>query len=206
MGIIVDKPPKQKKEVNMSAVATAENPAPTGAVPSELIVEREVVKGEAPVPYPFVQQKLKKKNEKDPDRYALVPEKPKFSVAEELNKMVSHLGLELVASLAYGRWRQMSAGWTESATKDGVFNEGEFKKYASEFSARGETIKALLEEKEELTAEIVTLSKDMKMSPADKVVRITEIGNRLNEINETIEFKKREKPEETEAEEKAAAA
>lgn len=165
-------------------------------------------------PYDFTPEKLKKKDKTAPDRFAYVPQKPKFSEDASKKLMIDHLGQDLILSLAYGRWRSMAAGWTDSATKEikdekGVvlseeFNEQEFIKYASEFSARGETIKSLLEEKEELTDEIISLSKDTKITAVDKVKRIDEIGNRLNEITETIEFKKKAKPEEAAAEEAAA--
>lgn len=188
----------------MAEDTTVAAEAPSTETNGKVIVVKRFVDEQNPdgKPFEFVPQKLKKRQKTDPDKYAYVPVKPKFSDEAEADRMLKHLGKELVLSLAYGRWRSMAAGWTESATKEVLaadgktveseeFNENEFIKYAAEFSARGETIKDLLAEKDELTGEIISLSQNTKMAVNDKMARMTEIGFRLNEITETIEFKKR---------------
>src|ERR1051326_1622869 len=171
---------------------TDANPAEESAVvvlesvPTSLVVARNQTESNPDGnPYPFTQAKLKKKNKADPDRFALVPEKPK--TAEEFQKFLAFLGVEQSALLAYQRARGMSANWTTSSVnkETGMFNQNDFIKCVQEMSARGETIKALNEERIELTNEIINLSKDTKMSMADKVKRMEEIGSRLNVINET---------------------
>jgi len=172
--------------------------ADSKTVPPTLTVTRGKSDTTPGITWKFVQAKLKKKNKIDNDKFALVPEKP---TPETFEKWLQFLETPNAALLSYQRARGMSANWTTSAiNKAGEFSVTDFIKCVEEMSARGETIKALIDERAELTNEIISLSQDTKMSPVDKVKRVTEIGARLNTINETIAFRQAENKEDAEVE------
>jgi len=151
----------------------------------------------------FIPAKLKKKGKDATDRYGLVPEDAK-DMDSKMN-VLAWMGLEQQFIAAYAKLRGYAINWTKSATDDktGEFNEVEFQKYAAEFSARGETIKSLLAEKETLVQQIMELPKSGK-SPADIALEIGKIGARLSEIEDTIEFKKRTPSTDEDEEEETA--
>lgn len=160
-------------------------------VPKELNVTRGADETNPGITWKFEQAKLKKKNAKDADRFALVPVKPVSP--EDFTQWLAFLDVKNAALLSYQRARGMSANWTTSSiNKAGEFSETDFTKCVVEMSARGETIRALNEERLELMNEIITLSSKPGLTPVQKVERMTEIANRLNEINETIAFRQSE--------------
>ncbi len=161
-------------------------PVVLDSVPTELVVFRNKTDTTDGNDHKFVQAKLKKKNKADADKFALVPVKPK--TPEDFQKFLAFLGVEQAALLAYQRMRGLSANWTTSSFNDktGQFIQSDFVKCVEEMSARGETLKALNEERAELMQEIVNLGKNKQMSMPDKVKRMEEIGERMNVITETI--------------------
>lgn len=192
----------------MSAVAEAPATAPAATpavdnnptVPEQVTVTRFITEeNPAGQPFLFKKVKLRQKDKSKPARMALAPEKLKWDQDDAQQKVVKHLGLTLLIELAVTRWKAMAANWTASATKDGVFNEAEFQKYASEFSARGETIKSLLAEREDLIEEMIQVTTGQAgLTPDEIQKRVGEIGDRMKEIAETIDFKKRSNTEEVE--------
>jgi hypothetical protein len=155
----------------------------SGVVPEKLTVTRKESETEVGVEWDFEQAKLKKKNKTDPDRFALVPVRPK--TPEDFRKWLDFLNEKQAALTSYARVRGMSANWTKSSTvkATGKFILNDFINCVENMSARGETFKALNDERGQLTDEIIALSKDTKMALADKVAKMNEIGTRLNEIN-----------------------
>ncbi len=170
-----------------------------GAVPEEMIVKR----GEKS--WKFTQQKLKKKDKTAADRFALVPVKPKDP--EDFQAWLDFLDPKQAALTSYQRVRGMSANWTTSSiNKDtGRFIENDFIKCVEDLNARGETNKALNEERIELTNDIIALGRNTAMSGPEKIAKMTEIGERLNTIS-TILTERAAKAQEDEELEEATAA
>lgn len=201
---VAEKTAEQLEAENKAAEEAAHEAAVKAAVsnpktvPTKLTVARNISE-ETPNgnSYDFEQSKLKKKNKTDVDRFALVPVKP--NTPEDYQKLLEFMGVKNAVLLAYQRLRGMSANWTNSAiNKAGEFLESDFVKCVQEMSARGETIKALVEERAELMQEIIKLTQDVKIDPLVRLTKITEIGARLNTINETINFRQAENKEDAE--------
>lgn len=187
-------------------MADETQPTVTNEVPDTLEISRNKTQENAEGnPWTFSKQKLKKKDKSKPDKFALVPIRPK--TPEDFNKWLEFLGIQQAAIASYQRVRGMSANWTESSTNDstGQFVLNDFVKCVEEMSARGETLKDLNNERNELTNEIIALSKDHKLNAVDKVKRMEEIASRLNEINDVIAARQAKAQEDAELEDASPA-
>ena len=130
----------------------------------------------------FVVEKLKKRSN-GPERIALVPA-PDKNEADKQNS-VDWIGFEQLYFFGRRVTRQMSVILTASNTDDnGVFNPGGFVDSMAKFSARGETLKSLFAEREQLMQEMVTSSQDATLSTEDRLAAINTIGKRMREIME----------------------
>lgn len=136
----------------------------------------------------FVKTELKKKQKDAPPRFALIPERPKKD--EQWQELVDFGGPQLVGESFYRFTRAMAQRWTFKAfSKDeGIFVPDEFAKMVDKFSARGETLKALRAELDELQTEMIEISQDTTTDAAEKMKRFTEIVERMKEVKEAIDF------------------
>lgn len=146
----------------------------------------------------FDKEKLKRKGLESGDRFALVPAYPKTE--EEKVNYLKWIGADQLINLSYARLRGMATNWTESAASyesaaDDApmtsFNEAEFVNIAGTFSARGESIGDLNDEKDKLTQDIIVLGANTGMDLTEKVAQFSAITSRIKEITEAIETRRR---------------
>lgn len=151
----------------------------------------------------FELQRGKKKGQK-----VLVPEQPDFKNSDSVAQFLAWIGAEQVVRNEFAKTRQLSIGWTRSATPDDtkVLSEAAFQKYASEFSVRGETIKDLSNQVEELLAEMAVVNNDTSLSKADKGMKIVELFVEVSKLREVIEAKRRGKEDDEDEDDKPAVA
>lgn len=136
----------------------------------------------------FIKTELKKKQKDAPPRFALIPERPKKD--EQWQELVDFGGPQLVGESFYRFTRSMAQRWTFKAfSKDeGVFVPEEFAKMVDKFSARGETLKSLRSELDELQTEMIEISQDTTTDAAEKMKRFTEIVERMKDVKDAIDF------------------
>jgi len=172
------------------------------SLPDELVGVRAPNGEDAKLTWSFKKAgPLRKKNKNTPDMFALKPVRP--SNEEEQQKFIQWMGLKLATELALRNTTQFAVKWTLGPSfhkGSGLFLPEEFQKCVDTFSARGETIKALKEEQEELMEEMVTVNKDKAMTVDNKRKRFEEIANRIEEIQKAIEIKTAEPDEDEDSE------
>jgi len=116
---------------------------------------------------------------------------------ENLREGLEWLGEEVVLSLINPKLKQRCQNWFGEATveADGTtpkpFDQEEFSKFASEFNARGESIKDLIAEKDELSLEMANLP----WGTPGVEVKAQELGMRIRILLTAIENKRRKKDE-----------
>jgi hypothetical protein len=166
--------------------------------------------GEQTVEWKFERKKLKQKGKESKVRYALQPVFPKTDA--EKDQWLKWVQREQLVNTSHAKVSGMSTNWTETATKytgegkaaaPAEFSEARFIEVAATFSARGETIKSLTEEKEEINAKIVELASDTSMAMPEKMQAMNDLAVRLKEVMESIEDRK-QKPSVEEADEEEA--
>lgn len=151
--------------------------------------------------YTFEQAKLKSRDKSLPANYAFVPKKPVSD--EDYDKVQAFLGKKDLINLAMRVWRQFSVNWSESAgTKtngapvDSDIWKTTFAQLAAAMSAEGLSMKALRNEENELKTELFALIANAGMNPVDKVAKMTEIGTRMKEIQDSLTARATKKDEE----------
>ncbi len=123
-------------------------------------------------------------------------------------ELIKFVGEDETKSILYARVNLLSQRWTEAAStgsnekgedvpKD--FDEAEFIKYASEFSARGLSKDELQAAIKAGTDELHSVLMDTTVAYADKEQRIIQLANRIKGLNADLAGRKREKAEPAEA-------
>ena len=153
----------------------------------------------------FEYKKLKKKNSNDPDRYSFVPvaindKLPGRTAEDFMNFMGDDAAPFLVAKLRTASTIVMKYSIEEATPKnekgeaigapDIEVVRAKFQANASDISARGETLKSLVDELGDLQDELIALSTNSELPALEKVTKIQEIGKRMQLIQATIEEKK----------------
>lgn len=152
--------------------------------------------------------KVKKGRTKDtvffafPDAKADDKEKETVELPASLAKRIRFVGIPEVTTILNGRIRQFCKGWSdeaeEEATKDGVLDEEKYafsyRTFASEFSARGETIGELQERVAELVEQMTSLP--YGEDPAGSAVKAAAIAEEIKKTQLAISSKKRTPKEE----------
>lgn len=157
-------------------------------------------------PWIYVLSPLKKKNPNDPVRYAFVPETVSDKVEGRTPEdFVKHMGADLVP-LVFKQVRGKAAfiskiSENEATPKNeegkaiGQVNAEKMKdlfiKYMTDLSVKGETLKSLLDEKEDLIEEFKCLASDTEMDMVTKMSKVNEIGSRIKQLDDAIEERKR---------------
>lgn len=144
----------------------------------------------------FTQEELKRGKNKG----ALIMAPPKITT-DNLDTIVKWIGAKELAGILYGRLRNLSSGWTESAEdSEGNFQADPFKTYAESFSARGETMEELGEQIENLLEEMGEMS---EKGDADGIVANMKA---IKALKSEIESKKRPRKNKSNSETAVAAA
>lgn len=125
----------------------------------------------------------------------------KATTFEELLNELTFIGLDESAQIIRQKIRQMSKGWTDEATEEakdenGVVNEDKFAQVfsvmASDFSARGDTIKELQARIAELVDDLTSLD----YTNADDAVKAGSIAMEIKKLQTSMQLKRRTKDEE----------
>jgi hypothetical protein len=151
--------------------------------------------------YTFEQAKLKSRDKSQPPNFAFVPRKPVTD--EDYDKVQEFLGKKDLINLAMRVWRQFSVNWSESAgTKtngapvDSDIWKTTFTQLAAAMSAEGLSMKALRAEDNELKQELYAIIANTSMTPVEKNEKITAIGTRMKEIQDSLTARAAKKDDE----------
>lgn len=111
-----------------------------------------------------------------------------------LPKFLAWVGMENVSSIVKAKVRGLTLGWADEATDDetGELNTVKFQQFAEEFSARGETIGDLQDQREEIQSELTKLD----YGNPDNVQKLLELGRQIQKLTIAINSKKRERKSE----------
>jgi len=154
-------------------------------------------------PWPYTYGQLKRKSPTDAIRFAFVP----VAVNEKNPELTSevfmnHLGDDAIPMLekqVRGKAAFCSKiAEAEASSKD---EKGEvipgtvdvakmteyFEKYIQDFSVRGETLKSLQEEKQDLVDSITELVGATDITPEEKMAKLSQLASRIKEIESVIE-------------------
>jgi len=158
------------------------------------------------VSWNYVLSPLKKKNPTDSVRYAFVPESVNDKVpGRTANDFIAHMGADLVP-LVFKQVRGKAAfiskiAENEATPKDDKDNvtgpvdpdkmKELFVKYMTDLSVKGETLKSLLDEKEDLIESFKLLASNNDMDMMEKMAKVNEIGTRIKQLDEAIEDRKK---------------
>jgi hypothetical protein len=142
----------------------------------------------------------------DGEGNAVLEEKPLNK--EQLVRVIQFMSEDKIFQIARATFRQLAKGWSEEARAEatdettGVMDEQKFSdvftNLAESFSARGETIKELQGQIDELTNEFTSI--DFKANPTEAIKRAEEIGNAIKDLQIAISLKKRTSKDEEEEE------
>lgn len=157
-------------------------------------------------PWVYVLSPLKKKNPNDPVRYAFVPE----GVNDKLEGRTSaaflaHLGDDAVPMLVKqvrGKAAFISKIAENEATPkddkgqptgetDAEKMQSLFEKYMTDLSVKGETLKSLLDEKDDLIEQFKALASNNDIDMVEKMKQVNDIGARIKQLDDAIEERKR---------------
>jgi len=148
------------------------------------------------VTVPFVEKQILRGDAKGKGYFA-----PEVN-GETLETILKFLGADVLISIGEAYINRQAQGWTSEATADdGTFDEKQFVDFATTMSARGESIKELLERRE-------TILDDMSKLDADNDAHLPLLKKYMTSvknINAAIGSKRR-KSEEDKAAEAAATA
>lgn len=115
---------------------------------------------------------------------------------ESVQEFLEFVGMKESASIVYAHLSAKCVQWTRSATSaEGQLSEEAFTQFVQNFSARGESIEALSKQIEELFSSISSLRKNDKLTENQKTTQIMVLVNRIDNIREVIETKRRDKSE-----------
>lgn len=138
--------------------------------------------------------KAEKSRGKDKGATVYVPVQPRWDDDADVQRFLNWNGLKTTLENEFAKLRQIAMGWTRSATANGEFIVDAFTKYASEFSARGESIKELQEQIEDLMVEVTKLY-ESGLDPVELGKQITGKFAEIKKLREVIEAKRRDKEE-----------
>lgn len=137
----------------------------------------------------FQQEELKRGKNKG----ATIMAPPKIT-KDNLQVVCKWIGDDELAAILYGRLRNMSSGWTESAEDtEGNFQLDAFNTFASKFSARGESMEELESQIDDLLAEMG------QFAEAGDSAKVLECGVKIKSLKAEIESKKRPRKQKAEA-------
>lgn len=122
---------------------------------------------------------------------------------ENLTEVVKWLSSKVVVKKIAAFLNQWAQGITEEvlAQKEGQFDQETFIELAKTFSARGETMKDLLQEREDLMLQLADFT-DEELDTPEGLQKMKELRAEIKSVNVAIQQKKRV----TKAEKEAAAA
>lgn len=145
----------------------------------------------------FVSAEKKRGDKAGEQYYAIDP-------ALSFDQLCEYIGKDDAKNMLVARVNILAQKWmNEASTKeDGTpqpFDVEEFKKYATEFSARGLTSQELLDEITRVTNELVAMSIDPEFLVLDKDERLAKAkvkADRIKELQSAVEKRKRKKEDE----------
>lgn len=123
------------------------------------------------------------------------------------DQLVEYIGKEDAKNMLVARVNILAQKWmneasTNEAGEPQPFDVEEFKKYATEFSARGLTSQELVDEITRVTNELVAMSLDPEFIVLDKEERLAKAkvkADRIKELQAAIAKRKRKKEDESTA-------
>lgn len=160
----------------------------------------EVMRNDVTIPFKW-NEKTRGSAEPDPkEPFALLKgsKYPAPDVSEEnLDQVIDWVGKKIIVKKIGAMLNQWSQGVTEEvlAQKEGTFDESVFVELAKQFSARGEPMKELLEQRLELVQSLADLT-DEELSTEAGIKKMLEIRNEIKSLSVAIASKKRMTKEE----------
>lgn len=160
----------------------------------------EVTRNDVTIPFKW-NEKTRGSAEVDPtEPFALVKgsKYPAPEVTEEnLSQVISWVGTKIIVKKIGALLNQWAQGVTEEvlAQKEGSFDESVFSELAKQFSARGEPMKELLDQRLELVQSLSDLT-DEELGTEKGIKKMLEIRTEIKSLNVAIASKKRMTKEE----------